>query len=74
MANPAPYITNAGDRWDLISFNVFNNEYFASEINEANPQFIYTAVFDQGIPITIPNIPMATPITTQMWGNVTRFS
>lgn len=74
MADPAPYITNQGDRWDLISFNVFNNEYYASEINEANPQYIYTAVFNQGIQIFIPHIPQVTPITTQLWGNVNRFS
>lgn len=74
MANPAPYYTNAGDRWDLISFNVFNNEFFAAQINEANPQYVYTAVFPQGVPINIPPIPQVTSITTQMWGTVSRFS
>jgi len=76
MATQKVYMTWAGQRWDQISFALFSNEYYADDLLGANPQFIYQAVFGQGIFINIPLSLQSSvvSITTQAWGAISRLS
>lgn len=50
------YETIQGDTWDLISFKIFNDTKYASEIIDSSPAHILTSIFEGGIKLIIPNI------------------
>jgi len=56
MNNFYKYETLKGDTFDIISLDFYNDEKFASEIIQANPQYRDTLVFDAGIKLDIPII------------------
>lgn len=50
------YLTKSGDTWDLISYNLFNNEFKVYELIKANSQYAHVIQFSAGIEIKIPEI------------------
>ena len=48
------YETIQGDTFDSIALDFYDEEYYASEIINANPDFGSTIVFDEGIMLKIP--------------------
>ncbi len=50
------YITQKGDTWDSISYNLYGNEELIAPLMEANREKIETTVFDYGIQLIIPEI------------------
>jgi hypothetical protein len=58
--NPSVYVTQSGDMFDLISFNIWGTEYFADELQYANPSFANIWEFDAGVSLVIPQITLPT--------------
>jgi hypothetical protein len=52
------YITEDGDTWDRISFNLWGNEYYVDALIDANPDHYLTMRFESGYTI---NVPAVTP-------------
>ena len=50
------YTTIQGDTWDMIAYKVFGDEKYASDIMNANYDYIDILVFDNGELIDIPKI------------------
>ena len=50
------YTTNDGDTWDLISFNLWGNEYFVDVLIDANPEYYLAMRFEAGYSINVPNV------------------
>lgn len=48
------YETIQGDTFDSISLDFYDEEYYASEIINANPDFGSILIFDEGIILKIP--------------------
>jgi len=48
------YITEAGDTWDIIAYNVLGDEKRINEILDLNTKYIDTVIFEAGIMIQIP--------------------
>jgi len=68
------YQTTGGDTWDLISFRLFNNEYFMDQLIAANLTYVNTEVFDQNVIIQIPQVLVPQNISPVVWGNIVRYS
>lgn len=58
------YTTAAGDTYDMISLDMYNDEFLAHIIAEANPEYADVVVFDAGISLTIPIIEEKAAATT----------
>ncbi|MBR8700233.1 hypothetical protein IX317_000645 [Fusobacterium sp. DD29] len=54
------YTTISGDTWDLISYKVYGSEKYFTNLIRANPALIGIAIFDSGISIIVPDIPLET--------------
>lgn len=52
-----PYITNEGDRWDLIADKAYGDVTKMKDILEANPNLAMVTVFTEGITVLLPIIP-----------------
>lgn len=50
------YITKAGDTWDAIARDYYENELLADKIMEANQKHLMTYQFDSGIELNIPEL------------------
>lgn len=61
------YITKSGDTFDSISFFMYGNEKYSSEIMKANPDLIKTIVFDAEIEVKIPEIDLEAESTLPPW-------
>lgn len=48
------HITIAGDTFDVLALEYYNDEKMASIIIQANPDHCSTLIFDAGIPLRIP--------------------
>lgn len=48
------YSTLQGDTFDSISLDFYDDEYYASEIINANPDVGTILVFDEGVELNIP--------------------
>lgn len=61
------------DRWDLISFRTFGNEYYAEEFLKINQQYAYVAIFNQpgqvGLLLNKPNISTTRQVSTVDWAD-----
>ena len=57
------YKTIQGDVWDLISWNVYQDEGFIDYLINANPSRRETVVFNSGVELNIPAKPMPSPVT-----------
>lgn len=61
------YTTKTGDTFDIIAYNIFGNEKYASEIMAVNPEYIKTIVFDLGVNLKIPEIDTTQETTLPPW-------
>jgi len=62
MANT--YTTIQGDTWDYIAYKALGNERYMNELIDANPGYRKTAIFDEGITLSLPTI--TTPISDKL--------
>lgn len=51
-----PYITNEGDRWDLIADKAYGDVTKMDKIIEANPDLALVTNFREGVTIMLPII------------------
>jgi phage tail protein X len=51
-----PYTTVQGDTWDLIAWNVYDDEMQLHWLMEANPQHRETVIFPAGVVLQVPDI------------------
>ncbi|MEN6372223.1 MAG: tail protein X [Armatimonadota bacterium] len=61
------YITNTGDQWDLIAYNVYSKEKFMTELLAANPEYRDIVVFDAGVRIVCPDIDVESASPLPPW-------
>ena len=61
------YATQAGDTFDILALDAYNDELKAVEIIRANPQYAGIVVFDAGIKLRIPYLTDAAPATLPPW-------
>jgi nucleoid-associated protein YgaU len=52
----AVYTTKSGDTWDVIAKQVYDDEYKADVLMEANPEKIDTFIFSAGECLTVPDL------------------
>lgn len=50
------YTTMQGDRWDVISFRLFNSELYTDELFKANTHYADVAVFGAGVVLNVPEV------------------
>lgn len=74
VSNTYITITKQGDTWDKISFRLYTNEYFVDQLVSANPQYVYTTVFDAGVQLVVPVVLAPQTISNVVWGGVVRYS
>lgn len=48
------YVTLQGDTFDAIALDFYNDEFSASAIIQANPEYRQVLIFDAGITLKIP--------------------
>ena len=48
------YITSQSDTYDLIAYDLYGDEYRASDIVELNPEHSGVLVFEAGVEIKVP--------------------
>ncbi len=58
------YTTSSGDCWDGIAFKQYGNERYMYLLIDANPAHNYTARFDSGVVLVVPELPTPAPPTT----------
>jgi len=61
------YIALAGDTFDSIALDFYNDEYRASVLIDANPQYRKTIIFQGGEVLRIPIIEETAPETLPPW-------
>jgi phage tail protein X len=61
------YTTDQGDMWDSISYKVYQTERFADALILANPQYVPVAVFEAGVDIICPDIPVEDASPAPPW-------
>lgn len=50
------YITQAGDRWDLVSTSHYGTPFYADVLQEANPDVPLTPLLPAGLELVIPDV------------------
>lgn len=55
------YKTQLGDTWDLIALRVYGDEHFMNVLIAANIEHRKTAIFSNGIVLTVPDIDTTSP-------------
>jgi hypothetical protein len=53
----ATYTTHSGDMWDGIAYRTLGAERYMDLLIEANPEHNYTARFDAGVELVVPELP-----------------
>lgn len=61
------YTTKLGDTWDLIAFRVYGKEKYKIELQKANPQFLDEIIFQSGVKLVCPDIPVPTSDILPPW-------
>ena len=61
------YVTVAGDTFDIIALDAYNDEFRAVDIIRANPQYAETVVFDAGVTLRIPYLEESPPESLPPW-------
>ncbi|MCM1388087.1 MAG: tail protein X [Bacillus sp. (in: Bacteria)] len=59
MSSTAEYVeyrTRSGDTYDLLAIAAYNDEKMASHIIKANPLYMGTLVFEEGVTLRIPKV------------------
>ena len=54
FSNVGYYTTTQSDTYDLIAYDLYGNEYLASDIVALNPEFSGVLVFDAGEELKVP--------------------
>lgn len=54
------YITEQGDTWDQLAFDIYGSEKLMHALMEANPKHINTVIFGSGVELIIPQTPSST--------------
>ncbi|MGI5839282.1 MAG: tail protein X [bacterium] len=57
------YTTMHGDTFDILALDLYNDEFQAHRIIQANPQYVNVLVFDAGVKLRLP-IPQAEAAAT----------
>lgn len=65
--NGFEYTTMAGDTFDMIALDAYNDEFKAAEIIRANPQYAGIVVFDAGVTLWIPYLEEDVPDSLPPW-------
>lgn len=61
------YITQAGDTFDMIALDCYNEETKAGVLVEANPDWADTLIFDAGVNLVVPILEEEQPISLPPW-------
>ena len=61
------YRTKAGDTFDKIAYELYGNEYVASYIITANPQYADTIIFSEGVFLDLPILEVIESSTLPTW-------
>ena len=62
------YTTQSGDTWDAIALRTLGAERFMYLLIEANPAHNYTARFNAGVVLNVPDLPApALPSSLPPW-------
>ncbi|WP_270943210.1 tail protein X [Romboutsia lituseburensis] len=61
------YETIQGDTFDSIALDFYDEEYYASEIINANPDFGSVIIFDEGIVLKIPLLDIKNNASLPPW-------
>jgi phage tail protein X len=61
------YMTEQGDTFDTIALDFYEDEFKASALIAANPQYAGTIFFEAGITLNIPAIEEDIPSTLPPW-------
>ena len=61
------YTTMAGDTFDMIALDAYNDEFRAVEIIRANSQYAGVVSFDAGVVLRIPYLEETAPETLPPW-------
>ncbi len=61
------YKTMAGDTFDMIALDAYNDEFQAVKIIRANPQYSGVVVFDAGVTLRIPYLEESVPDSLPPW-------
>lgn len=48
------YITTSGQTWDQIALDLYGNEYYCSNLMDANPDKLDYLIFPAGIKLKLP--------------------
>lgn len=67
MIDGFDYTTMAGDTFDMIALDAYNDEFRAVEIIRANPQYAGIVSFDAGAVLRIPYLEETAPETLPPW-------
>lgn len=60
-------MTLEGDTFDSIALDFYNNEFKASDIIRANPEYTTTLIFSEGKELKVPVIETTIPQTLPPW-------
>ncbi len=58
------HITSCGDTFDMLALRYFSNEKLASAIIRENPDYCDVLIFEDGVPLVIPEAAAVTPPET----------
>lgn len=62
------YRTRSGDTWDAIAKREMGDERYMPNLIDANPLHNYVARFDEGVDLTVPDLPeIALPSSLPPW-------
>lgn len=61
------YTTKAGDTFDILALDAYNNSFKAPVLIQANPQYSNILVFEAGIQLKIPIIKADAAATLPPW-------
>lgn len=61
------YVTTQGDTFDMLALDAYNDEFKAAELIRANPQYAGVLVFDAGVRLRIPRLPVQPPESLPPW-------
>jgi phage tail protein X len=53
------YVTQAGDRWDLLAHRFYGDAYAFGALVEANPEVTPSPVLSGGLSLVVPELPRA---------------
>ncbi len=67
LADSLSYVTIAGDTFDIIALDFYNDEFRAADIIRANPQYAGIVSFDAGITLKIPYMKESAPESLPPW-------